>query len=47
MLESLQAEVVRRVRLEHNVTMAGSDLVLARPVWDPPLDGGASAAQVR
>jgi hypothetical protein len=47
MLESMHAEVVRRVRLEHNVTMAGSDLVLARPAWDPPLDGGASAAQVR
>jgi hypothetical protein len=34
LLESLDAEVVQRVRLERNVTMAGSDLVLARPRWD-------------
>jgi hypothetical protein len=34
LLDSVSAEVVRRVRVEHNVTMAGSDLVLAKPVWD-------------
>jgi arabinofuranosyltransferase len=39
LLESLDAEVVQRVRLERNVTMAGSDLVLARPLWDRGADG--------
>jgi hypothetical protein len=33
MLEELGAEVVRRLRVEHNVTMAGTDLVLARASW--------------
>ncbi|HVR30012.1 MAG TPA: hypothetical protein VMS86_10815 [Thermoanaerobaculia bacterium] len=48
LLEALAAEVVHRVRLERNVTMAGSDLVLARPAWDrAPLLGDDRAAQVR
>ena len=33
LLEELRAEVVARRRIEHNVTMAGQDLVLARPSW--------------
>jgi hypothetical protein len=34
LLDRLGAEVLHRVRLERNVTMAGVDLVLARPSWD-------------
>jgi len=34
LLESTAAEVLHRIGLERNVTMAGADLVLARPRWD-------------
>ena len=33
LLEEVHAEVVARRRIERNVTMAGEDLVLARPSW--------------
>jgi hypothetical protein len=39
LVESLDAEVVRSVELEHNVTMAGANLVLARPTWGAPPSG--------
>jgi hypothetical protein len=35
LLEQVGGEVVRRLRIERNVTMAGADLVLARPSWAP------------
>jgi hypothetical protein len=47
LLETLGAEVVHRLRVERNVTMAGSDLVLARSTWaradSAPLAGTAAA----
>jgi len=36
LLEEVDAEVVERLRIERNVTMAGTDLVLARPSWTQP-----------
>jgi hypothetical protein len=33
LLEEVGGEVLHRLRVERNVTMAGSDLVLARPSW--------------
>ena len=34
LLDEVGGEVVRRLRVEGNVTMAGADLVLARPAWE-------------
>jgi hypothetical protein len=46
LLEELRAGVVHRLRVERNVTMAGADLVLARP-WPAGGAGGETAAQVK
>ena len=40
-LDEVGGEVVRRLRVERNVTMAGADLVLARPSWTVLGEGGA------
>jgi hypothetical protein len=39
LLEELGGEVLHRLRVERNVTMAGADLVLARPSWSDPAAG--------
>ncbi len=44
LLDEVSGVVVRRLRVERNVTMAGEDLVLARPSWTVPRE---SAAQVK
>ena len=49
LLEELRAEVVVRRRIERNMTMAGEDLVLARPSWETSaaLPERPSSAQVK
>ena len=42
-LDEVGGEVVRRLRVERNVTMAGADLVLARSSWTVLGEGGAQA----
>jgi hypothetical protein len=42
-LDEVGGQVVRRLRVERNVTMAGADLVLARSSWAVLGEGGAQA----
>ncbi len=44
-LDQVGGEVVRRLRVERNVTMAGADLVLARSSWAPVLGEGGPQAK--